>query len=78
MKLHFYLGTLNSGMGNTHINGVLSALNIQLEFNWKSFKTHEREVGKVVEEMAHESCLRAAAEEKELTINNVDVIERLL
>lgn len=64
-------------MGNTHLNKVLSALNIP-HFNWKTFKTHEKEIGTVVEEMAHESCARAAAEERDLTIQNVDKIERLL
>lgn len=64
-------------MGNTHLNKLLSGLNIP-EVNCNTFKTYEKEVGKVLEKMAQESCMRAAVEERQLTINNVDTIERLL
>ncbi|XP_018399359.1 PREDICTED: uncharacterized protein LOC108777062, partial [Cyphomyrmex costatus] len=57
------IGTLNAGMGNTHLNKVLSALNIP-EFNWDVFKVHEKEVGRAVEEMARESCINATAAER--------------
>lgn len=73
----YYLGTLNGGNGNTHLNKILAGFNIP-EFNWSTYKTHEKEVGKILEEMAQESCKRAAAEERELTINNVGTIQRLL
>lgn len=64
-------------MGNTHLNKILSALNIP-EFNWKTFKTHEKEVGKAAEEMARESCKRATLEERQMTIENVDQVKKLL
>ncbi|OXU17178.1 hypothetical protein TSAR_012609 [Trichomalopsis sarcophagae] len=35
------IGALNTGNGNTHLNGILSAFNIP-QFNWKSFKTPEK------------------------------------
>ncbi|XP_051158052.1 uncharacterized protein LOC127279631 [Leptopilina boulardi] len=53
------VGTLNAGMGNTHLNKVLSSVNIP-EFRWNTFKTHEKEVGIEVEKMAYDSCLKAA------------------
>ncbi|OXU17951.1 hypothetical protein TSAR_008952 [Trichomalopsis sarcophagae] len=53
------VGTLNGGMGNTHLNNFLCSFNIP-EFNWKTFKTHEKEVGSIMEKMAQESCKSAA------------------
>lgn len=70
-------GTVNGGMGNTHINKFLSALNIP-QFNWNSYKTHEKEVGKAVEKLAQESCERAALEERLLSVQNVDKLKQLL
>lgn len=64
-------------MGNTHLNRVLTALNIPL-FNWSTFKTHEKEVGKGMEEMAQESCKASALEERMLTIENVEEVTKLL
>lgn len=64
-------------MGNTHINKLLSEINIP-EFHWNSYKTHENEVGRAAETLARESCLRAVAEERQLTIDKVDSIEKML
>ncbi|KAK0171451.1 hypothetical protein PV327_011284 [Microctonus hyperodae] len=48
------LGVLNGGMGHTHLNKFLSALNIP-EMHWNTFKTHEKEVGKAIEESSQDS-----------------------
>ena len=60
-------------MGNTHLNKLLSALNI-LGMSWTMFKTYENEVGKVIEDTAQESCERATLEERQLTIANIEQI----
>lgn len=73
----FVPGVLNAGMGNTHLNKVLAALNIP-QMYWSTYKIHEKEVGKVIEEMATESCTRATLEERQLTIQNVDKVKKLL
>lgn len=64
-------------MGNSHINKFLSSVNIP-ELNWNVYYTHEREVGKMIEKMAEDSCRRAALEERQLTIQNIDKLKPLL
>lgn len=64
-------------MGNTHVNKLLAALNVPY-FTWNSYKTHEKEVGKAVEDIAHQSCLAAAREERRLTIENADKLKKFL
>ena len=49
------LGCLRAGIGQTHINNVLSTLNAQT-LNCVTFKLREREVGKAVEGIAKSSC----------------------
>ena len=75
--MFIFVGTLNSGIGNTHVNKLLASLNIP-EFNWNTYKTHEKEVGKFVEQMAQETCVRAAFEEREKTIENCEKMNQLL
>lgn len=48
------------------------------DLNWNVYRRHELEVGAVVEEMAYESCRKAAIEEKELTLNNIQKMKNLL
>ena len=64
-------------MGNTHLNKMLSSLNIP-QMRWNTFKTHEKEVGHVVEEMARDSCIRASMEERQQTIQNAEEMKTLL
>ncbi|XP_039302328.1 uncharacterized protein LOC120357045 [Solenopsis invicta] len=71
------MGTLNAGIGNTHLNKLLASLNIPL-YHPNTYKTHEKEVGCVVEKMAQDSCIRATVMERELTIKNIDKIKELL
>lgn len=66
-KLYIYIGTLNTGIGLTHLNNVLSSLNIP-ELHRKTFKTYENEVGPELEKMAEDSCKRATLLEKELSM----------
>lgn len=68
---------MNGGVGNTHINKVLTAMDIP-QVNWKNFKTHENEVIQGVECMAQESCLAAAQEERRLTIENFEKLKTIL
>ncbi|CAB4007536.1 Hypothetical predicted protein, partial [Paramuricea clavata] len=49
------LGCLHTGIGNTHLNNLLSTMNIPT-MNHSTFKTREREVGKTVENVAQISC----------------------
>ena len=49
------LGSLHAGMGNTHLNNLLSTMNIPT-MNHRLFKRREREVGNAVENVARESC----------------------
>ncbi|KAK0072458.1 hypothetical protein PV325_011336, partial [Microctonus aethiopoides] len=59
-KMHFdtntkiVMGVLNAGMGHSHLNKILAALNIP-QMNWKIYKSYETEVGKVIEDMTHQS-----------------------
>lgn len=64
-------------MGTTDINNLFCKSNMPV-MNNQLFKTHEKEVGAVVEAMAKESCKKAILEEKKLTIEKVDLMKRFL
>ena len=49
------LGCLHAGIGQTHINNLVSTLNAPT-INSVTFKLREREVGKAVEGVAKSSC----------------------
>ena len=49
------LGSLHAGIRNTHLNNLLSTMNIPT-MNHRLFKKREREIGNVVENIARESC----------------------
>ena len=49
------LGCLHTGIGNTHLNNLLSTMNIAT-MNHSTFKAREREVGKTVENVSQISC----------------------
>lgn len=61
------LGALNAGIGHTHVNSLLSCLDIQT-VNHVTFKVREREIGKAVESIASESCLENCCKEREMAI----------
>jgi len=71
------LATLNSGTGNIHFNKILASLDIPV-FNKNTHQMHEKEVGKVAEEMAQDSCIQATLLKRELTIKNVKDVQKLL
>ena len=64
-------------MGISHLNKFLAAMNMA-PMHWKTFKSHEKEVGACAERMSSESCKQAILEEKRLNIKNLDIIEKLL
>lgn len=63
------LGCLHAGIGQTHINNVLSTLNAPT-LNSVTFKLREREVGKAVEGIAKRSCLNSLRMKKEEALTN--------
>ena len=48
------LGSLHAGIGNTHLNNLLSTMNIPT-MNHRLFKKREREIGNVVENIARKA-----------------------
>ena len=73
----YFLGCLNNGTGNTHFNELLAEMNIP-ELTWHTYKIHENEVTKKVEDVERENCLDAAMEEKKLTIEHAEKLKDLL
>jgi hypothetical protein len=49
------LASLHTGIGETHLNSILSTMNIPT-ISRASFKKREREVGSVIEDVAKKSC----------------------
>ena len=49
------LGYLHAGMGNTHLNNLLSTMNMPT-INHHLFERREREVGNALENVAKDSC----------------------
>ncbi|KAJ8670908.1 hypothetical protein QAD02_002167 [Eretmocerus hayati] len=71
------LGTINGGIGNRHLNKVLTALDIP-KMHWNTYRTHEKEVSRGLEQSAEESCIAAAYEERMLTIEHAEKLLDLL
>jgi len=66
---------IDSGIGETQMNVLLSALNIApAPVSSNLFKRYERVVGEKIEEVALESCNSSLAEEKSLTKAANDVV----
>ena len=63
------LGCLQAGMGHTHVNHLLSTLNVPT-ISHKGYKVREREVGRCVEAVTQESCKRVICKEKENNSEN--------
>lgn len=70
-------GVLHSGIGFTHINKILACLNAH-PLPWKTYKSCERRVGRLIENVAKEICKQAALEERELTLKNIKKLKKLL
>ncbi len=63
------LGTLDAGIGETHLNTILTTMNIP-PITHGTFKKREREVGLAVEKVAKRSCSEVLMKEKEYEIEN--------
>ncbi|XP_043271199.1 uncharacterized protein [Venturia canescens] len=65
------LGAVHSGIGETALNKLLACLNVP-PISANLYKRYEREIGPAIEAAAKDSCRKAAEEEKQLVIANVD------
>lgn len=74
---NFVTGAVHAGYGLSGLNKILACANIPT-LNSPLFKRYEREVGPIIEEAAMESCRRAAKEERQLVIDNIDKLCALL
>ena len=61
------LGALNAGIGQTHVNSLLSCMNVP-SINHTTFKAREREIGKVVESVAEARCMESCHEERKRAV----------
>ena len=61
------LGTLDAGIGETHLNTILTTMNVPPIAN-NTYKRREREVGLAVEQIAKRSCTNVTTTEKEMEI----------
>ena len=61
---------IDAGIGETHLNLLLSALNIP-PMSQTSMKRFERIVGKAIESVAQSSCMEAIEMEKKLASNAI-------
>jgi hypothetical protein len=58
---------IDAGIGPTHVNAVLSCLNIPA-VPVSTLKKHENIVGPAIGTVARNSCLEACIEEREITL----------
>lgn len=72
-----FSGTIYAGMGCTHLNKLLSSLNIP-RINSDLYKKYESDVGAAIEIFANETCKESVALERKLTVDNLEKIEGLL
>lgn len=63
------LGCLHTGIGITHLNNLLSTLNVPT-INPVTFKSSERETGNAVEKVARKTCLENMALERKLALDD--------
>lgn len=63
------LGCLHTGIGETHLNNMLSTLNVPC-MNPVTFKSREREIGAAVESVAKKSCQQNMSLERNIAIEN--------
>ena len=63
------LGSLHAGIGHTHVNHLLSTMNVPT-ISHKAYKVREREVGSCVEALVKESCNDVICKEKNSNVEN--------
>ena len=68
------LGSLHAGIGQSHINNLLSTLNIP-SLGSCTFKQREREVGGAIEQVTKNSCQESLMEKEKLVNNGVNADE---
>ena len=61
------LGAHNAGIGQTHVNSILSCMNVT-SINHTTFKARQRGIGKVVESVAEASCMETCHEEQKRAV----------
>ncbi|XP_074096706.1 uncharacterized protein LOC141525904 [Cotesia typhae] len=61
------IGLLASGMGVSQLNTILASLNVPTLYH-TLFKRYEREVGVMIEKVAHDSCQKNLQIEKAMTL----------
>ena len=74
---YLIIGAVYSGNGYTGLNKIFACLDIP-ELNMKMFKKYEREVGSAIENATNESCQKAASEERQLVIENIEKLSEIL
>jgi len=67
----YFTGTIESGSGLTELNKLLACCDIPT-LTPNTYKRYEKEVGQAIEMEAKLSCKRAAIEERQLVIENLD------
>ncbi|KAF7996094.1 hypothetical protein HCN44_009930 [Aphidius gifuensis] len=71
------LGAIHSGLGCTQLNKFLAVLNVP-PLSQSIYKRYEKIIGIAVEAVAEESCLAAAKEERQLTVEKMEELKKLL
>ena len=61
------LGAHKAGIGQTHVNSILSCMNVP-SINHTTFKARQREIGKVVESVAEARCMETCHEEQKRAV----------
>lgn len=73
-KLFIFLAMIDGGIGETQVNIFLSTLSVPTVLT-STLKKYERRVGVAVEAVAKESCEEAVRIEKNLSLENPDIME---
>ena len=68
MRVCLDLGMIHAGVGETHLNNILSTIDIP-PVSHKTLKKAEREIGRALEQTAKASCLTHLEKERQLTLN---------
>jgi len=77
LYIYFVPGLLHSGIGYSNLKKLLACLNIP-PISFETLKRYEVEAGQAVEATARESCERAIQLERQLTIENAEMIKQQL
>lgn len=70
-------GAIHTGVGHTHVDKIFKIIDLP-GLSSKTYKNHENIIGKVIEDVAEESCREAAVLERNLTLQNMEEIKKVL